>query len=115
MLDEPVRPPVAALHVEAAAEGSAGFQNAAGFAVSGLLVREGVKAIHGQHDIEAFILKRQRADVALHEGDIPDPRSLRLLLRRGHHVLGIIQAGDLCVRKVPVDRHGQDACPDRNF
>ena len=115
MLDEPVRPPVAALHVEAAAEGSAGFQNAAGFAVSGFLVREGVKSVHGQHEIEAFILKRQRADVALQESDVCQPQRFRLLLRRGHHDFGIIGTGDVRIRKVPVDRHGQDACPDRNF
>ena len=70
MRDEPVRPPVAALHVEAAAEGSAGFQDAAGFAVSGFLVREGVKAVEGQHEIEALVLKRQCADVALQERDV---------------------------------------------
>ena len=73
MPDEPVCPLMTAPHIEAAAEGSARFQHAVGFTVSGLLVREGVKAVEGQHDIEAFILKRQSADIALLEGDIPSP------------------------------------------
>ena len=37
------------------------------------------------------------------------------LLRRGHHILRIIEAGDIRVRKVAVDRHSQDAGPYRNL
>ena len=81
MPDEPVRPFTAAPDVNAAAKSPARFQHPEGFTVSGLLIREGVKAVEGQHDIEAFILKGQSADVTLQEVDIPDPESFGLFLR----------------------------------
>ena len=55
MADEPVGPFAAALHIKAAAEGPAAFQYAEGLPVRRLLVREGVKAVEGQHDVKALV------------------------------------------------------------
>ena len=81
MPDEPIRPFTAALNVKASAEGPARLQHPEGLTVSGLLVRESVKAIEGQHDVKTFILKGHCADITLHESDIPDSDSLGFFLR----------------------------------
>ena len=58
MPNEPVRSLMTALHIETAAEGPARLKNPVGFPIRAFFVREGVEAVEGQHDIEAFILKR---------------------------------------------------------
>ena len=76
MPDEPVRPFTAALNVKASAEGPARLQHPEGLTVSGLFVRESVKAVEGQHDVKTFILKGQCSDITLHEGNISDSDSI---------------------------------------
>ena len=66
---------MAALHVEAAAEGSALLQHAAGFPVGGFFIWKSVKAVEGQHDIKAFIFIRQCAHVSLLEGIFFSPNA----------------------------------------
>ena len=58
-----------ALHVKTAAEGAARLQDPVRLPVGSFLVGEGVKAVEGQHDIEAPVFKRQCANVALQECD----------------------------------------------
>ncbi len=64
-LDEPIRAFECFLVVEAAAEDPAGFQDTAGLPVGGILVREGVEAVQGRDQVEAFILEGQLPHVAL--------------------------------------------------
>lgn len=52
-------------HLEAAAEYSARTKNAMNFPVSCLFVRKSMKAIEGQRQIKAIILKGQRSHIAL--------------------------------------------------
>ena len=63
MTDKPVCPLIAALHIETAAKGPSRLQHPAGLPLSGFLIRESVKAVEGQHDIEALVFKRKCADV----------------------------------------------------
>ena len=76
MPDEPIRPFTAALNVKASAEGPTRLQHPEGLTVSGLFVRKGVKAVEGQHNVEAFILKGQCSDVTLQKVDISDSDSI---------------------------------------
>ena len=75
MPDKPVCPLTAALHTETAAKGPSRLQHSAGLPVSGFLIREGVKTVERQNDIEAFILKGHCADIALQESTTEDFRS----------------------------------------
>ena len=74
-----------------------------------------MKPVERQHNIKALIFERQCADIALQEGDIFDPCIFRLFLCRRHHILRIVQARDVRIRKIAIDRHGKYAGPDRDL
>ena len=70
MPDEPVRPLLLALYIKAAAEDPAGSQDPKDLPVSGLLIRERVKAVQRQNDVKRAVRKGQRAHIPLPEGHI---------------------------------------------
>ena len=68
--DKPVRPLLLPLHIEAAAEDSAGFQHPIGLPISGFFIRERVKAVQRQNNIKDAVRIRKCTHIALPEGHI---------------------------------------------
>ena len=115
LTDQPVGSSAFSGDIETAAEGSAGLQHPENLPIGSLLVREGVKAVEGQDNIECAVLVGKRPYVALPEGNVGEVQPLRLFPRLPHHVRGVVQAGDLRMGKRLVDGHGQDSRPHRNL
>ena len=113
--DEPVSPPARTRHVKAAADRSAGAQHPEGLAVGRLLVGEGMEAVERKYRVKAAVLERERAHIPLPERDVLQSQPVRLFLRLRHHVRRVIEAGDLCLGQRLIERHGEDARPDRDL
>ena len=113
--DEPIRPLVLAHHIKTAAECPAGFQDPENLPVSGLLVRESVKAVQRQNDVKGIVLIGKRPHIALPEGHVFQVQALRLFLRLTHHVRRVIQTGNVRFWHRPVKRHGQNARSHRDL
>lgn len=70
MPDEPIRPLVLVRHIEAAAECTAGSQDPENFPISSLLIRECMKAVQRQNDVEFTVCKGKRTYIPLLKGYI---------------------------------------------
>ena len=70
MPNKPVRPLLLALYIKAAAEGPTGLQDPEKLPISGLLVRESVKAVQRQNDVKGIVCIGKCPHIALPEGHI---------------------------------------------
>lgn len=104
--DELVRPRMLPLHIEAAAEDAAGFQDPEGLPVGGLLVREGVEAVQGEDGVKAPVREGESPHIPLLKTDVGKAQALRLLPGLGHHVRGVVETGDLRLGEGLVEGHG---------
>ena len=86
MPDEPIRPLVLVHHIEAAAECYAGSQDPENFPISSLLIRECMKAVQRQNDVEFTVCKGKRTYIPLLKGYIFQVQSIRLFLCLPHHI-----------------------------
>ena len=115
MPDKPVRPLLLALYIKAAAEGPTGFQHPIGLPVSGLFIRERVKAVQRQNDVKCTVRKGQRTYIPLLKGHILQVQAVCLFLRLSHHICRVIQTGDVRFGQRLVKRHGQNAGAHRHL
>ena len=115
MPDKPIRPLVLVRHIEAAAECPAGSQDPETFPISGFLIRECVKAVQRQNDVEFTVCKGKRTYIPLLKGYILQVQSIRLFLCLPHHIGRVIQTGNIRFRQRPVKRHGQNSGSHRHL
>ncbi len=115
MPDKPIRPPMLALHIKAAAECPAGSQNPENLPISGFLVRKSMKAVQRQNDVESIVCIGKRPHIALPEGYIFQVQTVSLFLCLPHHIRRVIEAGDVRLLHSPVNRHGQNTGSHRHF
>ena len=102
-------------HIKAAAECSAGSQNPKDFPISGILIRESVKAVQRQNDVKGAVHIGKSAHISLPEGYIFQSQSVCLFLCLPHHIGRIIKAGNVCLRHSLINRHGKNARSDRHL
>lgn len=74
------------LYIKAAAECSAGFQHPKRFSVGCLFVRESVKAVQGQNDVEGIVCIGECSHIALLKGYVIQLQPVRLFLLLPHHI-----------------------------
>ena len=78
MPDKPVRPLLLPLYIKAAAEGPAELQDPEHLPVSGLFIRERVKAVQRQNNIKDTVRIRKCPHISLPEGHIFQVQALCL-------------------------------------
>ena len=104
-----------ALHIEAAAEGTAGLQHPENLPIGGFLVRKSVKAVQRQNDVEGVVCIGECSHISLPEGYIFQVQAVCLFLCLPHHICRVVEAGNIRLRHSLINRHGQNPCSHRHF